>query len=109
MHEIDTIGKTIWALLGATGGFVKVLVQLLAMEKLPSAAKIAWLVFANSFVSGFSGFLGALFAYQFTANDDYHVIAAGVAGYMGVAALDMISERFRNWFEKTPKKWYGAR
>jgi hypothetical protein len=94
MHEIPP--QPLWAILGATGGAVKVFVQLLGMKDLPTKTKIFWLLFANAFVSGFSGFIGAVFSSQMTTNDNYHVIAAGVAGYMGVAALDLFSE----WFNR---------
>jgi len=96
MHELDSTTAGFWTLLGAFGGIVKVLVQLLGMPKLPSKGNILWLLLANSFVSGFSGFMGAVLATQITPNDHIHVIAAGISGYLGVAALDMFSDWFRN-------------
>lgn len=94
MHDFPP--QPTWVALGAIGGATKVFVQLLGMKILPPKTHIMWLLFANMFVSGFSGFIGAVIATQMTANDNYHVIAAGVAGYMGVAALDLFSEWFRS-------------
>ncbi len=94
MHELPP--HPTWAALGAIGGAAKVFVQLLNMKMLPSKANILWLLFANMFVSGFSGFLGAVLASQMTENANYHVVAAGVAGYMGVAALDLFSDWFKS-------------
>lgn len=91
MHEIDTATKAAWAVLGGTGGAAKVLVQLLGTSPLPKWQTVSWLMFANIFVSGFAGFLGAIIATQFTVNENLHVVAAGVSGYMGVAALDLFS------------------
>lgn len=100
MHDHDPFLAFIWTALGAFGGVVKVLVQLLSMQTLPPKGNILWLLFANSLVSGFSGFMGAIMATQFTADDNIHVIAAGICGYLGVAALDLISEWFKNRVKK---------
>lgn len=91
MHEIDTATKAIWVVLGGVGGAAKVFVQLLGTQPLPKWQTVFWLMSANVFVSGFAGFLGAIFATQFTMDGNLHVVAAGVSGYMGVAALDMFS------------------
>jgi len=96
MSEFDSFTGLLWALLGGVGGLTKVLVQLLGMEKLPGWRSILWLLMANSFVSGFAGFMGAIIMQQFTPNDSLHVVAAGISGYMGVAALDL----FSNWFKQ---------
>lgn len=96
MHDLGTGSGLGWTLLGAVGGGAKVFVQLLALEKLPSKSKIFWLLTANMFVSGFSGFLGAVLATKMTSDNNLHVVAAGVAGYMGVAALDL----FAKWFKE---------
>lgn len=100
MHELNSATAGFWTLLGAFGGIVKVIVQLLGMPKLPSKASIFWLLLANSFVSGFAGFMGAILATQITPNDDIHLIAAGISGYLGVAALDMFSDWFKSRIEK---------
>jgi hypothetical protein len=88
-----------WTFLGALGGGTKVFVQLLSMNKLPSKTHILWLLMANAFVSGFSGFMGAVIISQITPKDDLHIISAGISGYLGVAALDLFSE----WFKKKIK------
>lgn len=103
MHFFDTMTAWVWAALGAFGGVVRVLVQLLNMPQLPPRNKILWLLFANSLVSGFSGFMGAIFMTQFTQNDDLHVVSAGISGYLGVAALDILTDWFRKKVETTTK------
>jgi hypothetical protein len=96
MHNFDTFTGFLWAGLGAIGGAAKVFIQLLNMEKLPGLGKVLWLFLANSFVSGFSGFLGAVIMTRITSDDNLHVIAAGIAGYMGVAALDLASVWYKS-------------
>lgn len=96
MHNSEYFQGLIWVLLGSAGGAAKVFTQLLAMEKLPNKASIMWLLMANMFVSGFAGFLGAVIATNFTADNNIHVAVAGVAGYMGVAALDFFSLWLKN-------------
>lgn len=96
MHHIGSMTSIIWALLGAIGGIVKVLAMLLTTSPLPSRKTIMWLVLANAFISGFSGFLGAVVVSTLTTNSDLHVVAAGICGYLGVAALDIIS----NWLKQ---------
>lgn len=103
MHEFNTFTAALWTGLGAFGGVVKVLVQLLREDApLRTKKNIMWLLLANSLVSGFSGFLGAVIMTQFTSNDNLHVIAAGIAGYMGVAALDIFSDWFRKKINEPP-------
>lgn len=96
MHEIETLTSAMWAGLGAIGGAAKVTVKLLGLKTLPTNMQIFWMFLANMFVSGFAGYMGAVIATTLTTNDDMHVIAAGISGYMGVAALDMFSD----WYEK---------
>lgn len=91
MQELNSITALVWAALGAIGGIVKVLVQLLGAKVLPTNKAIFWMLTANAFVSGFSGFLGAVLMSQISHSDDLHVVAAGICGYMGVAALDLLS------------------
>lgn len=100
MHETETITSAIWVALGAIGGAAKVTVKLIGLQKLPSNSAIFWMFIANMFVSGFAGYMGAVIATLVTTNDDMHVIAAGISGYMGVAALDLFSD----WYEKRFKK-----
>lgn len=97
MHYLDDIP---FILLGAIGGVVKVLVSLLSMETLPTKARIAWLMLANAFVSGFAGYLGAILIGTVTPDDRIHVVTAGICGYLGVTALDLISE----WWKKKATK-----
>lgn len=96
MHNLDNLSGLAWALLGSAGGIAKVFSQLLTMQTLPKKATIFWLFAANMFVSGFAGFLGAVLATNFTTDDNIHVAVAGIAGYMGVAALDFFTLWLKN-------------
>lgn len=100
MHELETFTAGLWIALGAVGGAAKVTVKLIGLQKLPTVAQMFWMFVANMFVSGFAGYMGAVIATLATNNDDIHVISAGIAGYMGVAALDMFSE----WYERRIKQ-----
>jgi len=92
MHYFDDIP---FILLGAIGGVVKVLVSLLSMEKLPTNARILWLIAANAMVSGFAGYIGAILIGIATPDANIHVVAAGICGYLGVTALDLISDKWK--------------
>ena len=92
MHHFDDIP---FIIIGAIGGVVKVLISLLSMEKLPTLARIWWEILANAFVSGFAGYMGAILMGTVTPNDRIHVVAAGICGYLGVKALDLISEKWK--------------
>lgn len=99
MHSFESLTSLVWVVLGSAGGAAKVFTQLLAMQKLPTKTSILWLLAANMFVSGFAGFLGAVMATNFTADDNIHVAVAGITGYMGVAALDFFSLWLKNKFK----------
>ena len=95
MHDFATPTGTEWAALGAFGGVVRVIVTLLKEKQVPPPLKIFWLVVANGLVSGFSGFLGAITMSLITPNDNLHVIAAGIFGWLGVSGLDYLSDVVR--------------
>lgn len=101
MDEIGSLISLKWIFLGIVGGVAKVFVQLNSMDKYPTPLRIVALVGMNAFVSGFSGFMGAVLISTLTPNDDYHVFAAGIAGYMGVSALEYFTNILKN---KIPSK-----
>lgn len=47
-------------------------------------------LFANLIVSGFSGFMFAQFAQVVGASEKVQFISAGIGGFMGAAAIDLI-------------------
>lgn len=94
IKHIHTGTDVLWALLGGTGGAVKVFFAW--TKKLPENWKHAAIfLLLNVFISGFSGYMGAIFASTFTGDDKMHVIFAGIFGYLGVTGLDWISEKIK--------------
>lgn len=94
IRYIQADPDVLWALLGGTGGAVKVFFTW--TKKLPENWKQAAIfLFLNIFISGFSGFMGAIFASTFTVDDKMHVIFAGIFGYLGVTGLDWIGEKIK--------------
>lgn len=92
--HINQSPELLWAILGGAGGAVKVFFQW--TKQLPNNWKPAVLfLLLNIFISGFSGYMGAIFASTFTPDDKTHVIFAGIFGYLGVTGLDWISEKIK--------------
>lgn len=94
MHKLEIYPDYAWALLGGIGGSVKVFFQW--TKKFPENMKNGIAVlFLNVFISGFSGYMGALFSSLASVDDKIHVIFAGIFGYLGVTGLDWIAEKLK--------------
>lgn len=92
--KMEVSPDALWVLLGGIGGGVKVFFQW--TKKFPENFKEGITVlFLNVFISGFSGYMGALFASLASTEDRIHVIFAGIFGYLGVTGLDWIAERLK--------------
>jgi len=96
MHDLNTPAGADWALLGAIGGFARVAVVLLKLDKMPPPAKIFWLFVANGLVSGFSGYLGAVAMSAITPNDNLYVVSAGIFGWLGVSGLEFLTSKIKD-------------
>lgn len=93
-NYIETHPDIIWALLGGVGGGVKVFFQW--TKKFPENFKNgAAILILNVFISGFSGYMGALFSSLASVDDKVHVVFAGIFGYLGVTGLDWIAEKLK--------------
>lgn len=81
-----------WVVLAMIGGAARYLDKFLRTGNRPQM----WPLFANVFVSGFSGYMAAQVVIRFSA--EWAVVAAGVGGYLGTQALDwaatILAEKF---------------
>lgn len=94
LKQINTNPEILWALLGGTGGAVKVFFTW--SKKLPDDLRPALIfLFLNIFISGFSGYMGAIFASTISVDHRMHIIFAGIFGYLGVAGLDYLAEKIK--------------
>mgnify|MGYP003436553482 FL=1 len=58
---------------------------------------------ASCFVSGFSGFIFALFGKAMNLPADYLYVTAGVGGFMGSSAIDLVAESIKRKLEVNPE------
>lgn len=99
MHHIETPSELIWIALGAFGGAVKVFSQWVQKTNRPDSSKEAGIqLFLNIMISGFSGYMGALIGSMITSDNQWHVVLAGVFGYLGVQGLDFLSQFIKEKF-----------
>ena len=101
MHTINTPPQLLWALLGTAGGTARVFSTWLTQDPKPTGKMFAITLILNIFISGFTGYLGAVIGNLITTNDQWHVIFAGVFGYLGVNGLEFLSEIVKNKIQKT--------
>ena len=95
MHEIQTPTEVLWALLGVAGGIARVFGNWLSQEEKPQRGTFIIILIFNIFISGFTGYLGAIVGNLLTGNDQWHVIFAGVFGYLGVNGLEYLSDKVK--------------
>lgn len=87
----------IWATIAGMGGAARFLTQRLAADALPiTFGKGVFLFSANCFISGFSGFMGALLMSAVTVEPQWVWAAAGVFGYLGPAGMDILANKISN-------------
>jgi len=89
--------EVIWTTLGIIGGVAKVFGKWLN-ETPKNWREAAFILCLNMFISGFSGYMGALISANLFDHPQYQLITAGVFGYLGVFALDTISKKYLNNF-----------
>jgi hypothetical protein len=93
----EYIDLIIWASLAGLGGLARFLTERLN----PNASeltrkKFIFFMCANMFVSGFSGLMGALIMAQITDVDSVQFASAGIFGFGGARALEMLAEKLNN-------------
>lgn len=85
----------VWAFLAGMGGAVKFVSASLRESTVMSPRRFLLLLGANVLISGFSGLMGALLLSTITPDHNFHLIAAGMFGYLGTQGLDIIALALR--------------
>lgn len=85
--------EILWTTLGITGGIAKVFGKWLN-ETPKNWREAVFILCLNMFISGFSGYMGALIAANLFHQSQYQLITAGIFGYLGVFALDTLSKKY---------------
>lgn len=80
------LNEVAWAFIAILGGIARYLDAFLKGGQPPTWTRML----AHAFVSGFSGYMVAKVA--LLIKPEWAFIAAGVAGYLGTQALDMVAE-----------------
>jgi hypothetical protein len=90
-HEpISTRTVILCLLLASLGGAVKYIAAVLKSPEPVTNRRFWWLLAANMFVSSFCGLMGVLLVSAVTADPAWHGLTAGMFGYLGTSALDMV-------------------
>lgn len=88
----------IWLGLGAIGGIVRVFFNYLNEPEKPTLGKFLVIVAMNMVISGFSGFIGAIFGSLVNENLKFIVLCAGIFGYLGVAGIEVMAKTLKGKF-----------
>lgn len=89
----------IWGILAGAGGLARFLTSRMEEAALPIAkGRFFFLLAANVLVSGFSGLMGALLMSVVTPEQTWHFVSAGVFGFGGAKALEMLSDKLSQKF-----------
>jgi hypothetical protein len=88
-HQWPTINDVTWAAIAVLGGIARYLDSFLKGQTIPTWSKMI----AHAFVSGFSGYMIAMAV--MLMKPEWVFIAAGVAGYLGTTALDILADVIR--------------
>lgn len=75
-----------WAVIAVLGGVARYLDSFLKGQTVPTWSRMT----AHAFVSGFSGYMAA--QATLLLKPEWSFIVAGVAGYLGTQALDIIAD-----------------
>lgn len=90
----------IWATIAGMGGAARFLTQRLAADALPlTMGRTIFQLSANCFISGFSGFMGALLMSAFSPEPKWVWAAAGIFGYLGPAGMDILADKISKKFD----------
>lgn len=87
--NFPSVNDVAWAVIAILGGIARYLDSFLKGGHPPTWTRLM----AHAFVSGFSGYMVAQVSLQI--KPEWAFIAAGVAGYLGTQALDMVAELMR--------------
>jgi hypothetical protein len=79
-----------WTLLAGVGGAVKYLVTTLK-NPVANVRHFVTMMFVNTVIGTFSGFMAALFISTFTPDKQLQWLVAGGFGYLGTQGIDIIT------------------
>jgi|CXWL01.1.fsa_nt_gi hypothetical protein len=90
-HDPATVEKVVtWGFLAGFGGAVKYVSTVIRGSQTVSKRRFIFLLAANTFISSFCGLMGGLLAATATTERLWTYISAGIFGYIGTQALDMV-------------------
>lgn len=84
--------------MAGAGGAAKYISSKIKEKDQVCSSKFCARLFANIFVSGFSGVMFSLFVRTMTDDDIYHILAAGIGGYLGIELLNIVAEIIKSKF-----------
>lgn len=85
-HSWPSWNDLAWAVIAVLGGVARYLDSFLKGQTVPTWSRMV----AHAFVSGFSGYMAA--QAMLLVKPEWAFIVAGVAGYLGTQALDIIAD-----------------
>lgn len=88
-----------WILLAGLGGVVRFLSANLRSQKPIKPFSFILALLANCIISGFAGPLAALYFSTKTDDQTWHLIAAGIGGYLGIEMLNLLSAVFKSFLK----------
>lgn len=104
MSSRDTLlSVLLWSLMAGLGGVVRFVARTLQNSGQLEFTRQAILIYAlklfgNAVISGFCGLMGALAVSTLTADTTWHLVAAGVFGYLGIEGLEFLSQTVKRKF-----------
>lgn len=90
-----------WVVIAGLGGIVRFLSGNMRDKKPMRPVSFLLALLANCIISGFAGPLTALYVSTKTDDQTWHLIAAGIGGYLGIEMLNLLSAIFKSIFLKT--------
>ena len=80
----------VWGSLAGLGGAAKYISAVIRSSEIISQRRFLLLLFANMFVSSFSGLMGGLLTTTLTSDATWPYIASGLFGYLGTQGMDIM-------------------
>ena len=90
-----------WVVIAGVGGVVRFLAGSLREKKPMRPVSFLLALLANCVISGFAGPMAALYVSTKTDDQTWHLIAAGIGGYLGIEMLNLLSAIFKSLFLKS--------
>ena len=95
------INVMVWGVLAGIGGAAKYISTVIRSAETISNRRFLLLLFANIFVSSFSGLMGGLLMTTVSADPTWSFIASGLFGYLGTQGLDVLLSALKKKIDPT--------